>query len=63
MQEKKTHLERMIEKHGSYENYRKFMQSIAPKGGSKVTEKTKNKGFGSNPELAAEQGFKRKKGK
>lgn len=53
----------LIEKHGSYENYKKYMREIAKVGGKQITENTKLKGWGSNKELAAEQGYKRRKQK
>lgn len=53
----------LIEKHESYEKYIQFMREIGKSGGEKITENTRKKGWGSNKELAAEQGYKRRKQK
>lgn len=53
----------LIEKYGSYENYKKFMREIGKSGGKQMTANTSLRGWGSNKELAAEQGYKRRKQK
>ena len=51
----------MIEKHGSEEAYLAFMKRNSAKGGSKEAHGDKPRGFQLTPELARQNGLKRKK--
>ena len=50
----------MIAKHGSYKAYKEAMRSYGSKGGSKEAHGDKPRGFQLNPELARENGKKKK---
>jgi general stress protein YciG len=57
-----THKEKihqtMIAKYGSLEQYSKAMSEYGKLGGKTLTEKTRNRGFGTNRELAKTAGQK-----
>jgi hypothetical protein len=51
----------MINKYGSYEAYCEAMRSFGAKGGSREAHGDKPRGFQLTPELARENGLKRKR--